>query len=192
MMTKFIPTPMDLLNFPFAQQDFFEVMNVAANLTTCKSYLEIGVCFGQTTKLLARSFIPGARIRLIDLGEIEDGRNGKLDLKPHLNKVVGELRRKGFDVELKIGDSSDPEVVEWARSSGPYDGIFIDGDHTYAGVLADWVNYGDMGKLIFFHDIISFEHGVTKFWNEIKELTKKTHATTEFSRPMGIGVIHKI
>lgn len=81
-----------------------------------------------------------------------------------------------------IGDSSDKNVRERIVQNGPYDAIFIDGDHSYSGVKKDWEFSLTLGaKVIAFHDIAdAIKHRnegseVDKLWAEIK----KTHKTSE-------------
>jgi pimeloyl-ACP methyl ester carboxylesterase len=54
---------------------------------------------------------------------------------------------------LIIGSSHDHDVQEWLRKQGPFDAVFIDGDHTEAGVRSDWefAKSLNAGK-VFFHD----------------------------------------
>lgn len=70
------------------------------------------------------------------------------------------------------GDSHDPAVIEAVSELGPYDFVFIDADHTYAAVKADWENYGPMvadGGALAFHDILPRAgYGVSEVWAEIK------------------------
>ncbi len=80
----------------------------------------------------------------------------------------------------------------------PLDFLFIDGDHSYEGVKADFENYSPLvkpGGLIAFHDIVDNDKdksfGTQIFWRELKE--KYSHQ--EFIRPeadntgCGIGLI---
>ena len=63
------------------------------------------------------------------------------------------------------------------RQHGPYDLVFIDGDHSPAGVRADWQNYGPMARLVAFHDIDAehgkltparlADYGVHQLWTEL-------------------------
>lgn len=56
------------------------------------------------------------------------------------------------------GSSSDPKTVWKAfdAAGGPVDMLFIDGDHTYAAVMCDWLLYHKLvrrGGLVAFHDV---------------------------------------
>ena len=75
-----------------------------------------------------------------------------------------------------------------------YDLCFIDGDHSYAGVKADFEKIKGYSRYIVFHDIAcTLPHiEVKNFWNEIKD--KYEHQEFVFNHPdfpvqMGIGVI---
>jgi len=61
----------------------------------------------------------------------------------------------------------------------PIDFLFIDGDHTYAGVRQDWEQYSPLvrsGGLIASHDeAMNYQDThVAQFWNEIKGGLKYT------------------
>ncbi len=79
----------------------------------------------------------------------------------------------GAELHLLQGMSQDPAIVEQAFELGPYEFIFIDGDHTYGSVRADWENYREMvapGGVFAFHDtqhIGDPTYGVEQLWNEI-------------------------
>lgn len=74
--------------------------------------------------------------------------------------------------------------------NGSVDFAFIDGDHTYEGVKADFLNYGNLvrpGGVIAFHDILPVSEfpdiQVFRFWQEIKD----DFNTKELSGPEGSG-----
>lgn len=79
-----------------------------------------------------------------------------------------------------IGDSIFPSTisaVDTAVCWCPIDFIFLDGDHSYEGVSADFTNYRPLlsaGGCIAFHDIVdtlttrNAGQGVFRFWNEMK------------------------
>ena len=78
---------------------------------------------------------------------------------------------------LIIGSSHDNEVQLQARALGPYDVVFIDGDHSLAGVTQDWEFAKKLKpRLVAFHDIIdttfhrSHDCHVAPLWTEINEV----------------------
>jgi cephalosporin hydroxylase len=98
------------------------------------------------------------------------------------------------------GDSQDPATVERARSilgGEPLDFLFLDGDHTLAGVQADLDAYGPLvrrGGYIGFHDITESDYhknmnagGAAEHWQRLVH-PRKIHL--DWADPgFGIGVI---
>lgn len=82
------------------------------------------------------------------------------------------------DVSVMIGDSHSAEFRERVITEldgEPVDFLFIDGDHTEAGVRQDYEDYSPLvrpGGLIAFHDIVDDQplptNQVQHFWKEIK------------------------
>ena len=67
-------------------------------------------------------------------------------------------------------NSTGPEFKEFI-STRVFDIVFIDGDHSYSGVKADFETTRNSGKIFVFHDISSDAcPGVVQFWNELKTL----------------------
>jgi cephalosporin hydroxylase len=100
------------------------------------------------------------------------------------------------ELTLLQGISQDESIVSRARELGPYDFCFIDADHRFDQVLADWQNYGPMADVVAFHDIIPRPgYGVSAVWESIKqtpgarwmEINETVEAENE-SR-CGIGVV---
>ena len=88
-----------------------------------------------------------------------------------------------------IGLSSDPAIRDAAEQQGPYDFMFIDGDHSYEGVKQDFVSYlpllTDDGCMAF-HDTVRHEPGVIAFAQELKGL----YPTIEYFSPdWGAGIL---
>ena len=76
--------------------------------------------------------------------------------------------------------------------------IFIDGDHTYLGAKADYLNFKSCSDFMAFHDveILHRSTNVKKLWEEIKkEYPNNTmeffNKSTEFQTTLGIGVLMK-
>lgn len=169
------------------QQNQVEFAFLLAHMAGAGRILEIGSCFGQSLQLLAMFCAPGAVIRSIDLGVVPEGHLKGLDLKPQLHKVCSELANYGFDVQACFDDSHLRTTRHFALASAPYDLVFIDGDHTYDGVKADWENYGPLARLVAFHDIAHTESEVSKLWAEIKQ---SGYETTEcVASQFGMGIV---
>jgi predicted O-methyltransferase YrrM len=149
------------------------------------SILEIGSWDGSCLALLAKSCAPGARIRSIDLGL------GGPTVVEALRRTVEKLREDGYDAEVFLGNSHAQKTRTWASQSAPYDLIFIDGDHNYAGVKADWEEYRSFAKAVGFHDVCcpGPEIGVIRLWHEIQE-TYDTEECCLRGNHMGIGFVN--
>lgn len=87
------------------------------------------------------------------------------------------------------GDSHDPHIIQRVKLLYPdndVDFLFIDGDHSYEGVKADYENFRSLvrpGGLIVFHDVCGLPE-VKQFWDEIKPNTK----SYEIHEPNGWGI----
>ena len=95
---------------------------------------------------------------------------------PHVEFVSVDIAPQEDNVapRMLVGDSTDPDVRRKISEMGPFDGVFIDGDHSYNGVKADWEFARSLNpRRIWFHDITqsswheaagSFVH---RLWKEI-------------------------
>lgn len=124
--------------------------------------LEIGVMRGQSTKAI-----------LLAMARNKFGQLTSIDRKDR--KII--FTRNGDFTDLEhmwnpiVGSSHDNNILKQATDNGPYDLLFIDGDHTYEGVKQDFEFYTPLvkpGGLILMHDICNRNTGVPKFWEEIK------------------------
>lgn len=86
-----------------------------------------------------------------------------IDTYPRFRSVLGDSRSQATLKRVDIGKT--------------FDFIFIDGDHSYEGVRADFTNYRPLlstGGCIAFHDIVDTPttrgagQGVFRFWSELK------------------------
>jgi predicted O-methyltransferase YrrM len=72
------------------------------------------------------------------------------------------------------GQSQNADTIEEVDEHGPYDFVFIDGDHTYEAVFDDWKAYGPMvaaDGCIAFHDILPRpNYGVSDVWAQVKDI----------------------
>ena len=164
-----------------------------------KSILEIGSRFGYPLVDFAHCMDGRGTVISVDLPDAE-GWNDKLSATAitHLKNNILQLYNEGYDAELFEGDSKDPDIIEKVRAAGPFDVVFIDGDHSYEGVKSDWLNYGTMGKKVIFHDIAKSERPqdahvqVWKLWQELNrdDSLDCVAFIAEGSR-MGIGKVER-
>jgi predicted O-methyltransferase YrrM len=163
-----------------------------------KYVCEIGTASGGTLFLLTQVCRPDALLLSVDLG---------LSFERCLVHARFASRRQKI-VSVR-GDSSAPGTLRRARSllrGHPLDLLFIDGDHSYQGVKADFVNYSPLvrrGGLIVLHDIVpdfgtrygkptgSHTGGVPVFWGEIKAQLRTSELIEDPGQDgYGIGIVH--
>jgi hypothetical protein len=159
-----------------------------------RNYLEIGSREGDTFHHVMSS-LPMAKFGVaVDL---PGGLWGKSTTSRDLQTAIADLTKKGYYATGILGDSKSSEIIERVAGLGPYDAILIDGDHTYAGVLADWSTYGAMAPIVAFHDIVGegqreLVHNnpvqVPRLWAEIKASGLRTVEFVSPGSAMGIGV----
>lgn len=160
-----------------------------------RQYLEIGARDGDTLHTVGLALGPGAHLVAVDLPGAVWGKESSV---VSLEKAATDLRKRGLKVTTVIGDSKHGEVVERVRALGPYDAALIDGDHTYLGVLTDWLNYGPMAPLVAFHDIVGHKERdrkngvaveVPRLWSVIKSQGMPVKEFVASTSTMGIGVV---
>jgi len=167
--------------FPQHQHELDQLLDLVRK-EGVKRYLEIGARWGDSMHAVGSAMPKGSEIVVVDIQAIT----------PHLaaqTKAANDLRRKGRVVTLIKGNSRDRETIERAAFFAPYDLILIDGDHSLKGVTADWNNYGAMGRMVAFHDIIAERWQVKPLWDEIK--LRHRHVEFVADSAMGIGVIFR-
>jgi cephalosporin hydroxylase len=148
------------------------------------SYLEIGAKFGMPMRYLIDRVPSLERVGAVDWPDHGySGRRNSLELL--------EKNLEGTPSQIWVGDSKDPQIIEEV-SQQEWDVIFIDADHSYEGVKADYENYGHMAKMVLgFHDIChDLGHqndGPGILWKEIGG----TEVISHDGAARGIGVIRK-
>lgn len=162
-----------------------------------KTVLEIGTARGGTLYLWTQAAAADAIIVSVDLPGGKFG-GAYPDCRIPFYQAFARASQR---VHLLRCDSHDTETYEEVRrlfEKRPVDFAFIDGDHTYAGVKADFQLYGPLvrpGGLIAFHDILpragETEIEVDRFWSEIRDAyeSKELIGPDGSGRRIGIGLI---
>lgn len=200
-------TPAELVDFSFtAAGGLLQTSQVRSEIIQLteligqrrpKTVVEIGTAQGGTLILWCRQADPHATIVSIDLpGGIHGG--GYPYWKSWIYRRFPLAAQK---LHLLRGDSHQPEMLARLKSVLPGDGkvdfLFIDGDHTYDGVKADFEMYSGLvrpGGLIVFHDICKHPEAlnchVDRFWQELKnERHAREFVHDSNQGTCGIGVI---
>jgi hypothetical protein len=160
-----------------------------------RGYLEIGACHGDTFHTVMSALPKGSKGVAIDLPEADAW--GKAGSAAALAAAVSDLNDNGYVARGIFGDSATDGVRDLAMLGGPYEAVFIDGDHRYEGVKADWLAYGPMARIIAFHDIAgegqitrngAMHVEVPRLWNELKPDFRHREIIARGSKK-GIGVL---
>ena len=159
--------------------------------------LEIGTCAGGTLFMTCRVAQPDATIVSVDLPGGRFGGGYAWLRKPAYQRFARDRQ----DLHLLRKDSHEHQTLNLVQTlfkDKPLDFLFIDGDHTYNGVRADFEMYAPLvrsGGIIAFHDVVKHPQHlgceVERFWNEIKHSYRNTEI---IKNPLqgwaGIGILH--
>lgn len=196
-MVDFVMTTTNgLLGPTQVRSEIIELANLFAQRQP-KSVVEIGTANGGTLFLWCRMAHPEATVVSLDLpGGIHGG-----GYPYWMSWVYRRFPIASQKLHLLRGDSHNPEMFARLKSVLPGDGkvdfLFIDGDHTYGGVKADFEMYSGLvrpGGLIVFHDICKHAETVNcqvdLFWQEVRN-GRRAHEFVENANQgtCGIGVI---
>jgi len=137
--------------------------------------LEIGVARGMST----RYFLKGLELRVLKGGTADLHSIDIQDCSKNVPKSPGKS-----DWNFICHDSTS---LVWDKE---VDILFIDGDHSYEGVKADFEKYVPFvkkGGLIYMHDVNHHRYGVKKFWDKLTGFDKTNLALAD----TGLGIINK-
>ena len=161
-------------------------------IKNCTSLLEIGSSFGGALERMVGVMPKGSLVVSVD--QAVDDTPKFLNPTASLKDACRRLSIMGANVELFIGDSHAKSVVDAVSQYAPFDFCFIDGDHSYEGMKADWENYGPMARMVGFHDIHGALADCRRFWQDLKGTGEYKTAEIMSSDPLrtfGIGVVFR-
>jgi predicted O-methyltransferase YrrM len=137
-----------------------------------RTVLEIGLNLGGTFFLWSRAASPDAHLLAIDTS-----RPGVLGARSAFPMVRHSFAADNQRISLLLGrDSHERATFDRVRrlvGGSTIDFLFIDGDHSYGGVSADFNTYSPLvrsGGLVAFHDVSQDPtpdtEGTARFWRE--------------------------
>jgi predicted O-methyltransferase YrrM len=168
--------------------------------------LEIGTANGGTLFLFAHAAAQNGHLISVDLPGGEFGDGYPIWRVP----LYRSFAMPGQRIDLLRADSHSVvtrQKIEQLLQETKLDFLFIDGDHRYEGVKADFEMYAPLvrpGGLIAFHDITEFNYdlghggstpespfGVKRFWDEIKTRFEHVEFIENPRGNFGLGVLWK-
>lgn len=94
------------------------------------------------------------------------------NLSPELKENIENSNKFNNNFKLFQGNTDEKSSIDFAKSLGPIDLLFIDAGHTYDDVKKDFTNYSPLVKskgYIIFDDYTQTHPGVISFCDEINE-----------------------
>jgi len=154
-----------------------------------KTILEIGTCNGGTFFIWSNLASDLAITCDLNTSKIRDELYSAFsppDSKCNIISLAGDSHKEEF-----------LETVKNALDGNQVDFLFIDGDHTEAGVRQDYDMYSPLvrsGGIIAFHDILEKQptpnNQVYYFWEEVKKSTNTEEFVKDYAQTgFGIGII---
>jgi predicted O-methyltransferase YrrM len=163
-----------------------------------RTVLEIGTGRGGTLFLIAQVARPDALLISVDFPEAIPRFGGQPDFRRR-TRVYQSVGRGAQRVVVLDADSHLTDTrtqIEQLLAGTPLDVLFIDGDHTAAGVTTDFRMYSPLvrsGGLVAFHDIVpgpaEAVGGVPAFWQKTRNAESMEFVEDWKQGGYGIGVL---
>jgi predicted O-methyltransferase YrrM len=175
-------------------EEYSEFLNIIRN-QNIKTYLELGV--GNGGSFFVNSiFLQKTAIKLHCVDNIAYRDTHIKQSETKIQKKVDMLQEMFINKDVFFYNMSTDDFFK--QNKGSYDCIFIDADHSYEGVAADYKNaikIIEKHGIIILHDIANTDTGVYKLWNELKEIHSnvkefKYKINPNIGYACGIGIIY--
>ena len=154
--------------------------------------LEIGVREGGSLYQWLKNAPRGAEICVVD----QPGLNWGCPVPPDVSGWYGWAGRFSCRLSVHLGDSHEEDALEFIAENAPFDFVFIDGDHSAAGVLMDVLAVAGCTRVIALHDIYpDATDGKIEIWRVWPFLRRMFPDNAELTsednqQSRGIGVLY--
>lgn len=106
------------------------------------SFLEIGVYKGQILSLMQLcADKAGKKAKIVGVTPLNDPDFAKYNRLPYIENIYKRFSVTMDNTTIIDGKSQDSEVIVRVHSMGPYDVVYVDGDHGYQPTVDDIKNY---------------------------------------------------
>jgi predicted O-methyltransferase YrrM len=160
--------------------------------------LELGTARGGTLFVLTSAAADDAVLVAVDMPEGQRSFGGNVAYQRR-RRLFESFARQQQRVVYLARDSHRPETLAHVRRAlddRPLDLLFIDGDHSYDGVAADFETYVPLvrrGGIVALHDIVpgppEAVGGVPDFWRQVRDETAVELVEDWDQGGWGIGVL---
>jgi hypothetical protein len=125
------------------------------------SFLEIGVYKGQILSLIQLcANESNKKTKIVGVTPLLDPSFAKYNRMPYIENLYKQFSLTMENTVIIDGRSQEKEIIEKAYGEGPYNIVYIDGDHAYDATVADIRNYHDCltsGGLMVIDDASNFK-----------------------------------
>jgi len=111
------------------------------------SFLEIGVYKGQILSLIQMlSNLSGKKPNIVGVTPLFDAPFANYNRGPFIENIFKQFDLTMANTRVLDGLSQDPKISSIVSGVGPFDMVYVDGDHSYEATVFDIKKYGSMVK----------------------------------------------